>query len=120
MLLYNTVKVTLRRGVRTCLRPNMSRMYPTNDRMLRYNCLPHPVFSDAMDPGVISKDSNRYVQTFCAQFEWSRMHPMKRKGGVHEALSLTFRRDGVPPGIVVDNSKEQTLGEFAKKCREAD
>ena len=69
---------------------------------------------------MISKDGNRYAQAFCNQFGWSRMHPMKRKGGVHEALSLMFRRDGVPPGIVVDNSKEQTLGEFAKKCREAD
>ena len=40
----STAKVTTQRGVRTCLRPNMSRIYPTNDRMLRYNCLPQPVF----------------------------------------------------------------------------
>ena len=38
----------------------------------------------------------------------------------HETLSLIFKRGGVPPKIVVDNSKEQTLGKFAKKCREAD
>ena len=120
MLLYNTVKVTFRRGVRTCLRPNMSRMYPTNDRMLRYNRLPHPVFSDTMQAGVISKDGHRYAQAFCTQFGWARMHPMKRKGDAHEALSLMFHRDGVPPRIVVDNSKEQTMGKFAKKCREAD
>ena len=52
----NTVKVTTQRGVRTCLCPNMSCMYPTNDRMLRYNRLPHPVFTDTMEAGVISKN----------------------------------------------------------------
>ena len=48
------------------------------------------------------------------------MHPMKTKGEAHEALSLVFKRDGVPPRNVVDNSKEQTLGEFRKKCNNAD
>ena len=45
---------------------------------------------------------------------------MRLKKHDHETLSLIFKRDGVPPNIVVDNSKEQTLGKFAKKCREAD
>ena len=116
----NTIKVTTQRGVRTCTRPSMSRRYPTNDRMLRYNRLPFPIFSDTMESGVISKKGNRYAQAFCTQFGWSRMHPMKRKGDAHEALSLLFHRDGVLPRMVVDNSKEQTLGQFAKKCREAD
>jgi len=38
----------------------------------------------------------------------------------HETLSMLFKRDGVPPKIFADNSKEQSLGNFAKKCREAD
>ena len=45
---------------------------------------------------------------------------MRLKKHVHETLSLIFKRYGVLPNIVVDNSKEQTLGKFAKKCREAD
>ena len=81
----NTVKVTTQRGVRTCTRPSISRRYPTNDRMLRYNRLPFPIFSDTMESGVISKKGNRYAQAFCTQFGWSRMHPMKRKGDAHEA-----------------------------------
>jgi len=39
---------------------------------------------------------------------------------VHEGLSLLFKRDGVPPKIIVDGSKEQTMGTFAKKVRQAD
>ena len=44
---------------------------------------------------------------------------MQLKSEAHETLSLMFKRDGVPPKIVVDNSKEQTLGKFKKKCKEA-
>ena len=44
----NTVRMTTQRGVRTCLYPSMSRRFPTNDRMLRYKRLPHPVFTDTM------------------------------------------------------------------------
>ena len=45
---------------------------------------------------------------------------MKLKSEAHDSLSMLFKRNGVPPKIVVDNSKEQSLGQFAKKCREAD
>ena len=45
---------------------------------------------------------------------------MAVKGDAHETLSLMFQRDGVLPRIAADNSKEQSLGKFAAKCREAD
>ena len=32
---------------------------------------------------------------------------------------MLFKRDGLPPNIVVNNSKEQSLDKFASKCREA-
>ena len=45
---------------------------------------------------------------------------MLYKSDAHETLSMLFKRDGVPPKIVADNFKEQSLGNFARKCREAD
>ena len=45
---------------------------------------------------------------------------MRLKNHAHETLSVIFKRDGVPPKIVVDSSKDQTIGKFSKKCREAD
>ena len=45
---------------------------------------------------------------------------MKLKSEAHESLSMIFKRDGVPPKIVFDNSKEQSLGKFSIKCRESD
>ena len=73
-----------------------------------------------MKAGTKSKMGNTYAQAFCTSYGWSRMHPMSHKSEAHEALSVLFQRDGVPPKMVADNSKEQTLGNFARKCREAD
>ena len=46
------------------------------------------------------------------------MFPMAKKGDVHEALYLLFQCDGVPPKMIVDGSKEQTLGDFEHKVAE--
>ena len=114
----NTVKQATQRGVRTCLRPSLARRFRTNDSMMRYKWLPRPVFADTMAAGVVSTCQNKYAQAYCTQYVWSRVHPMRLKKHAHETLSLIFKRDGVPPKIVVDDYKEQTLGKFAKKCRE--
>ena len=45
---------------------------------------------------------------------------MKKKTESHETFSLMFKRDGVLPRMIVENSKEQSLGEFLHKCREVD
>ena len=44
---------------------------------------------------------------------------MQRKVEAHESLSLLFQRDGVPPSMIVDNSREQILKDFRRQCREA-
>ena len=64
----NTVKLTTQRGVRSTLHPSLSQGYPTNDRMLRYNRLPHPVFTDTLKAGTKSKRRNVYGQAYCTQF----------------------------------------------------
>ena len=45
---------------------------------------------------------------------------MVSKSQAHESLSLLFQRDGVPPKMVIDGSKDQGLGKFKRKCQEAD
>ena len=86
----NTVRMTTQRGVRTVLHPSLSKRYPTNDRMLRYKRLPHPVFTDTMFAGRKSAQGNKCAQVFCTQYGWTRVHPMKSKSEAHEALSLVF------------------------------
>jgi hypothetical protein len=116
----HTVVMTTQRGVQTCLNPTLSRHFPTNDRMLCYKQLPHTVFMDTMFAATPSKRGNKMVQVNFTSFGWACAHPMKHKGEAHKTLSLVFHCDGVPPTMVVDDSKEQTLGEFRQKLREAD
>ena len=44
---------------------------------------------------------------------------MAKKGGAYEALYLFFQKDGVPPKMIVDGSKENTIGAFKHKVSEA-
>ncbi len=52
---------------------------------------------------------------FASDFGWVQVYPMKSKGEAHKALSLMFHREGIPPSMVMDGSKEQTLGKFCQK-----
>ena len=45
---------------------------------------------------------------------------MKSKSEAQETLSLMFKHNGVPPRMIIDDSKEQALETFKQKCREAD
>ena len=63
-----TVTKTSQRVVRTCLTPSISRRFPTNDRMLRYDRLPHALFSDTLIAGSVSKRGNKYVKMYGAYF----------------------------------------------------
>ena len=115
-----TVKKTTQRGVRQMINPTLSRRYPTNDRWRRYNQLPHQLFTDTMFAGTVSSQGNTCSQIFAADFGWARAYSMPSKGKAPEALDLLFKREGVPPAMVMDNAKEQTLGDFRKKLREVD
>ncbi len=56
---------------------------------------------------------------FATSFGWAHAYPMKRKGDTHEALLLLFKRDGVPHEMILDDSKEQTQGNFKCNLNEA-
>jgi hypothetical protein len=86
--------------------------------MLHYPRMPHPVFGNTMFAGTESKNDNKCCQVFAANFGWARAHPLKRKGEAHEALSLMFKHDGVPPEMILDGSKEQVEGAFKRKLKE--
>ncbi len=47
-------------------------------------------------------------------------HLIKLKSGVYQSLSMLFKHDDISQKIVVDNSKEQSLGIFGKKCCQSD
>ena len=79
----------------------------------------HEMFTDTLESSVPSWfRQNRYAQVFATRLGWSRVFPMRRKADAHEGLLLLAQRDGVPPRIIMDGSKEQTMGIFQKKAKE--
>ena len=44
---------------------------------------------------------------------------MKKKSDAVHALDLLLHREGAPQKLIMDSSKEQTLGAFKKKCQDA-
>ena len=70
--------------------------------------------------GTILRRGNQYAQIDTTGFHWDRVYPMKLKSDTHKTVSLLFQRDDVPPDMIMDRSKEQTLGCFRDKCQEAD
>ena len=113
-----TLGVTTQRGIRTVLHPTLSRRFRTNDRQLRYRRLPIDCFTDTLISNTASRRNNKYAQIFATPDGWCRAFPMKKKSLAHEGLSLLFQREGVPNTMVMDNAREQIMGEFRKKCRE--
>ena len=78
------------------------------------------MYTDTLDAKTVtSKRGNKYAQIFATRFGWYRAFPLKAKSEAHEAVSILFARDGVPNVMVMDGAREQTLGDFKKKCREA-
>lgn len=113
-----THNVTTQRGIRTLLHPTLSRRFRTNDRQLRYRRLPIDCFTDTLISNTASTRGNKYAQIFATPEGWCRAYPMRKKSYAHEGLSILFQREGVPNTLIMDNSKEQLLGEFRRKCRE--
>ena len=114
-----TVQATTQRMIRTVAHPSLSRRFRTNDRQLRYKRISADMFTDTAQASVTSKRGNKYVQLFSMPFGWVRAFGIPKKSDAHHALSLLFKREGVPTSMVMDGSKEQTLGQFKSKCRQA-
>jgi len=80
-------RISLTEGTYTLLKPTL---YPGSNDLVRHKC----------------------AEVYSTSFGWAKAYPMTRKGEAHETLSLLFHRDGVPPTMVLDGSKEQCLGDF--------
>ena len=59
------------------------------------------------------------AEVFSSQFGMNRADGMRSKGLAHDALSHLFKTEGVPPEMVMDGSKEQNIGSFSNKLRDA-
>jgi hypothetical protein len=95
---------------------SLSRWFSTNDRQMHYKRLSHNIFTDTLEASELSRQQERHAQVFSASNRWIQAFPMKKKSDAHEALDLLFHWDGVLPKMIMDGLKEQTKGQFRKKC----
>ena len=116
----DTIDATTQRAVRNISNPALSRRFKTNDRMLRYNRVPHTVFTDTLHSTVKSKRQNTHAQVYCTDFNWVRAYPMTSESEAHHTVSQLFKDIGVPDKMVMDNAKTQIHGQFRKKLKDAD
>jgi hypothetical protein len=78
------------------------------------------LFTNTLIPNPPSTHGNKHdAQVYCNDLEGSCLYPMKKKSKAHETLSLLLKCDGAPTSLVSDGVKEETLGEFCCKAREA-
>ena len=110
---------TTQRGLRSVLHPTLMQWYRTNDRQFRYRWLSIDLFTNTLESGIVSHRGNNYAEVFVHRNTWRKAYPMKTKAQVHEALSLLFAQEGIPNKMIMDGSKEQTIGEFRCKTRQA-
>jgi hypothetical protein len=68
---------------------------------------------------VTSMQGNKHAQIFATRFGWHWASPIKAKLEAQEGVSTIFAQDAAPNVMVMDGAREQTLGNFRKKCREA-
>ena len=114
-----TIEATTHRLVRE--RPNeLVRRFKTNDRLIRYNRINANMYTDTLFADVNSRRMNKCAQVFVIpELRWIAVMALKTKGDAHLALDQIFRTVGAPQTLISDGSKEQTLGMFRQKCRDA-
>ena len=106
-----TYDATTQKAIHTLTKDHLSRQYRTNDCQLRYWQFGHKMYTDTLEAKVRSwHRKNKYAQVFGTRFGWTCIYPMRNKSDAHKGLLLMAQRDGVLFVIVMDGSKEQTLG----------
>jgi len=113
-----TIDATTQYAVRSTMNPSLSRRFATHDRLLRFRRLPCKMYTDTMESKTISwMRKSRYGQVYTTDFGWVGFYPMQQKSQAPDTLTELAHDKGVPTHFVMDNSLEQTQGEFRRKAR---
>ena len=113
-----TIDATTQLTVRSLANPTLSRRFATNDKLLRFRRLPCKMYTDTMKASTRSWfRKNRYGQVYVTDFGWVGFYPMQTKSQAPDTLVELAHDKGVPTHFVMDNSLEQTQGEFKRKAR---
>jgi len=120
---YNTAVCTTNATMQQCARSNikhLSRNYPTNDQMLRYQRIHQHFFMDTFfatkKAGKLSRDFT-YMQVFVTNKGFVYLVPMQSQKDVSLVVKVFAKEIGAPDVIVCDLAKEQVSQEVKVFCR---
>ena len=99
---------------------DLSKLFSTNDRMLRYRRLKSQFFTDTFFVTAAGTSTCGYTcaQLFVSDKGFVAIYPMKSKGDFEDALHQFCKDVGVPVSLVVDPSGEQTKKSVRKFCHQ--
>ena len=99
---------------------DLSRMFSTNDRMLRYRRIDSQFFTDTFFATSSGKSTRGFTcaQMFVSDKGFVAIYPMKSKGDFLDALHQFCKEVGVPVTLVVDPSGEQTKKSVKRFCHQ--
>ena len=99
---------------------DLSRHFSTNDRMLRYRRIDSQFFTDTFFVTARGKSSRGHtcMQIYVSDRGYVALYPMTSKGEFIDTLRMFCKEIGVPFGLVVDPSGEQTSREVKKFCHQ--
>ena len=113
-----TIEATTQHSVKSIAEPSLTRRFATHDKLLHFRRLPCKMYTDTLEAKTISWfRRNKYGQVYTTNFGWVGFYPMKAKGETADTLSDLAHEKGVPTNLVMDNSKEQIMGDFRSKAR---
>ena len=84
---------------------------------MHYRGQPVELYTNTLEAGLLFRQQNRYDQVFRHHNSWVQVMPIQKKSGANEVHSHLFVNDGVSRAIIMDGSKEQTMGDFRKKAQ---
>ena len=113
-----TIDATTQHSVRNLSNPTLSRRFATHDKLLRFRRLPCKMYTDTMESKTISWfRKSRYGQVYVTDFGWIGFYPMQQRSQAPETLVQLAHDKGIPTHFVMDNAKEQIMGDFRRKAR---
>ena len=113
-----TVDSTTQDTVKSLANPTLSRRFATHAKLMKCRRLPCKMFTDTMEAKHISWfRKSRYGQVYVTDFGWVGFYPMRQKSDAPDTLVSLANDKGMPTTFVMDNSLEQTKGEFKRIAR---
>lgn len=121
MVARKVTETTIRLCKRNTNTISLNRRYAINDRMLRYNRLRCPLYTDTLlaSERCVSVRGYTCAQIFASEFGFIFPCLMRKRADMSLATKRLFKEIGVPTELICDRAREQYSGDNLKLCEQS-